>query len=156
MTGRLGYIYAQEYKRTFLIQNNVISGCCSPPDFYLYDKETGDLKVNLGRLIFYSEDKKNPFAIGVTNSNYDTASVTNYNSLTVYNIDKDKKYFVSLPKGQLETALKKTERNYPEYLFDEPVIKGDTIVLTYYLKTPKNSTDKPVKTVTLDLKRYSR
>ena len=29
LTGRLGYIYLHENKNSFLIQNNVISGCCS-------------------------------------------------------------------------------------------------------------------------------
>lgn len=156
MTGRLGYIYAQEYKNTFLIQNNVISGCCSPSDYYLFDKETGELKAGLGRLIFYSQDKKSPFTIGVTSSTYDTTSVSDYNSLTIYNIDKDTKYFVPLPKGQIEKAMNETELIYPEYLFDEPRVMGDSISLTYYLRKPKNNTDRPVKTVTLDLKKYSR
>jgi len=155
MTGRLGYIYAQEYKKAFLIQNNVISGCCSPPDFYLYDKKTGELKANLGRVVFYSENKRKPFVIAVTNSNYDTTTVASYNSLTIYNIDNGKRYILQLPKRQIERALDATERIYPEYLFDEPIIKGDTVILKYYLKTPKNQADKPVKTITLDLKKYS-
>ena len=156
MTGRLGYIYVQEYKNTFLIQNNVISGCCSPPDFYLYDKNTGQKKSDLGRLIFYSEDKKNPLVIGVTNSSYDTIAEAAYNSLTIYNVDKDKKYFVQLSKGQIEKALEETEQIYPEYLFDEPIIRGDTIILTYYLRKAKSNSDKPVKVITIDKKKYSR
>ena len=51
-TGKLGYSYAKEYKKTFLIQNRVISGCCAPSDFYLFDKTNGQLRKNLGILIF--------------------------------------------------------------------------------------------------------
>ncbi len=155
LTGRLGYIYVKEYKNTFLIQNNVISGCCSPPEFYLYDKKTGKLKIKLGRLIFYSKDMHYPFAIGITNSNYDTPIVANYNSLTIYNLNNDTKYFLSLPKGEIERAMNATERIYPEYLFEESIIKGETIILKYYLKTPKNKSDKPERTITLYVKKYS-
>ncbi|MGF2414540.1 MAG: hypothetical protein ACQUYJ_19550, partial [Ferruginibacter sp.] len=34
-TERLGYQYATEYKWSFLIQNNLISGCCTPPELSL-------------------------------------------------------------------------------------------------------------------------
>ena len=52
LTGRLGFNYATEYKNHFLMQYNVISGCCTPPDFYLFDKNTGQQTKVLGRLIY--------------------------------------------------------------------------------------------------------
>ena len=147
LTGRLGYIYAQEYKDNFLIQCNVISGCCKPPDFYLFDKATGHIKDSLGAIIFYSDDKKLPFIISLTN---------NYNFISIYNVDKVKKYLLKLPKREIEKALDKTEQTYPEYLFDEPIIKGTTIYLTYNLDKPKDDKSRQTKTLAIDLSKYSR
>lgn len=159
LTGRLGYIYQQEFRNTFLIQNNVISGCCSPPEFYLLDKTTGKVKVSLGRLLYCSENKKMPFTIGITNSNYqyEEKAEPGYNSLTVYNIDKGKKYVVPIPKGRLKKALQETEQvePYPEYLFEEPQVKGTTVVLKYRFKKPQKVDDSDaLKTITVDLSKY--
>lgn len=43
LTTRLGYVQFKEFKTTFLVENNVISGCCDPPDYYLHDKTSGNL-----------------------------------------------------------------------------------------------------------------
>ena len=155
-TGRLGYSYAQEYKNRFLIQNRVISGCCTPSDFYLFDKTTGQLKKKLGILIFYSQDNKLPFVISISNSSYDTTLTIDDNSLSVYNIDKNKTYYVKLPKGEVERAMKNTEEIHPEYLFDEPILKGPTIYLTYLLDKPESEKERHTKTIIIDLKKYSR
>ncbi|MBK7763858.1 MAG: hypothetical protein IPI46_10880 [Bacteroidetes bacterium] len=153
MTGRLGYVFAQEYKNHFLIQNNVISGCCSPPDFYLYDKHTGKLKEELGCILFYGKDKKLPFIISVSNSNYDTLSNLDYNSIIVYNIDKGKRYSISLPEGEIKKALIEADEIYPEYLFEEPKVKGSIITLTYSLNS-ESKINESQRTVRIDLKEY--
>lgn len=156
LTGRLGYIYIQEYRYRFLIQNNVISGCCSPPDFYLFDKTTGQKKESMGRIIFFSQDKKLPFIISLTNSGYDTTHKANYNTLSIYNIDNGKTHIFKLSKGEIEKSLAKTEQIYPEYLFDEPILKGATIFLTYLLDKPISENTRRTKTIAIDLKKYSR
>jgi hypothetical protein len=153
-TGRLGYSYAQEYKNRFLIKNRVISGCCAPMDFYLFDKSTGRLRKNLGKLIFYSQKKTLPFVISLTNSSYDTAMIIDYNSLSVYNIDNNKAYFIKLPKGEIERAMKSTEEFNPEFLFDEPIIKGTTVYLTYFFDKAENEKKRPTKTIKIDLKQF--
>ncbi len=151
LTERLGYIFAFEYDKTFLIQNNVISGCCSPPTFFLYDKSTGSLKKKLGRIIFYNTDRTKPFIISVTNSTYDATNSGEYQSLSVYNIDNDKTFFIELPKGQINKALERTQQMYPEYLFDKPKLNGETLTLTYYLKKPNSNSKKPTRTISFDL-----
>ena len=153
LTGRLGYIYATEYRHTFLIQCNVISGCCTPPDFYLFDKTTGQIKDSLGTIIFYSADKKLPFVLSIK---YSETDANNFNFISIHNIDKSKTFLLKLPKGEIEKALKKTEEIYPEYLFDKPILKGTTIYLTYLLDRPKNEKVRHTKTITIDLKKYSR
>ena len=155
-TGKLGYSYAQEYQNRFLIQNRVISGCCAPSDFYLFDKSTGQLKKNLGKLIFYSKDKKLPFVISLKNSSYDTTLVLDDNFLSVYNIDNNKTYYVKLPKGEIERATQNAEETQPEFLFDEPILKGTTVYLTYLLDKPESEKKRHTQTILIDLKKYNR
>jgi len=152
LTGRLGYTYAQEYMNHFLIRNNVISGCCQPPEYYLYDKSTGQLKKSLGRIVFYSTDKNLPFIISVTNSNY-TTEIQSYTSLTIYNIDQDKSYEFSLDNNEIDNALQEANTIYPEYLFEDPMINDGTVTLIYReaQSRPKNISPKKIL---LNLKKY--
>ena len=114
------------------------------------------MKRKMGRVIFYSENKKLPFIIGIAHSNYDDTSSNNiYNSLTIYNIDKNSTHYLKLPKGELERQIKTTDSMFPEFLFDKPIIKGSLIRLAYRLK--ELETTKEVKKIILiDLKKYSR
>ncbi len=153
LTGRLGHIFAYEYSNSFLIQNNVISGCCSPPEFFLYDKSSGKLKKKLGRIIFYTRDRSKPYIISVTNSNYDSNNSAIYESLTIYNIDQDETSYVNLPPREIANALEKTGQMYPEDLFTKSIFSGDSILVTYYLKRPRNKSDKPIKTIRINLKK---
>ncbi|RZJ66343.1 MAG: hypothetical protein EOO47_25450, partial [Flavobacterium sp.] len=38
LTNKIGHTKLEEFKSTFLYANSVISGCCDPEDYYLYDK----------------------------------------------------------------------------------------------------------------------
>jgi hypothetical protein len=153
LTGRLGYIFAFEYNNSFLMQNNVISGCCSPPEFYLYDKSSGELRKKLGRIIFYSKDRNKPYIISVTNSNYTETNTGVYESITIYSIDLDETSYVKLRPREIANALDNTEQMYPEYLFNEPIIKGDSVIMSYYLRKPKDTSDKPIKTIRISFKK---
>jgi hypothetical protein len=154
MTGRLGYVDFIEYKDVFLVQNNVISGCCTPAEFYVYDKYSGELKYKVGRLIYYSTDISKPFLIGFTENTEDSLLGV-YDFLTIYNLDNNKKYRFDLNKGEIDKALEETKQIYPENLFQKPIIEDDTITLIYYLRKPTNTGDKPTKTITIYLKKYS-
>ena len=152
-TGRLGYSYVQEYKNTFLIQNDVISGCCTPPDFLLFDKLTGKEKENLGKIIFIVSDKNLPLIISLTNSSYDSTKKEDFdgNSLTIYNIDKQKKYFFDLPIGEIDKICKENNILYPEELFVEPELIGTLLKLSYDLRIENKDS---MRTIEIDLKNY--
>ena len=134
LTERLGYQYASEYYSTFLIQNNVISGCCDPPEFILFDKSNGNLKVNIGKIIFYSKIKAYPYIVKLTNSNYKNFRYKNYNSLTFLNVNNAKAFKVKLPKGRILQTLKISNEAFPEHLFDEAKIKNGVFIVTYQYK----------------------
>ena len=155
LTTRLGYMYWTEFNKTFLITNHVVSGCCDPVDYYLYDKTSGDLIKYLGRAIYVSDNRKFPFVMSIANSNYDTISRIDYNSLSIYNLDSRKEFKLTIPRGDIEKGIKNNDYLFPEDVFDTPILASDTLVLKY-------STDKYIKgkrlkykTIKIDLKKYS-
>ncbi|MET3979842.1 hypothetical protein ABIB62_002816 [Mucilaginibacter sp. UYP25] len=128
-TGRLGYSYATEYKAGFLIQNNLISGCCTPPEYILYSKMTGKEIINLGPLIYYSVRYNDPLIVSY-----------NTDALVVYNIETKKRMKIDLPKGVVAWTLKAGELPEPEYLFDAKLI-GSVLIIKYrYLKIKTKDT----------------
>lgn len=118
LTTRLGYMYWTEYNKAFLITNHVISGCCDPVDYYLYNKTNGNLIKYLGSAVYVSESRELPFVVTLTNSKYDFYS--NYNSLTIYNIDTYKEFKISIPKGDIKKSMKNNDFMFPEFLFETP------------------------------------
>ena len=155
LTTRLGYMYWTEFNKTFLITNHVISGCCDPVDYYVYNKISGDLIKYLGRAIYISDNKKIPFVVTITNSNYDTISQINYNSLSIYNLDTRKEFKLKLRKGEIENAMKNNEFMFPEEVFDTPIFINETLILKY--STEKYGKEKKLKnrTIKIYLKKYS-
>ena len=130
LTEKLGFQYVAEFKKTFLIQNNLISGCCTPPEYILFNKTNGTEYKNLGPLIYYSENKNSGFVVYFSDSTC--------NSIVIYFIDNGKKAIVQLPKNRLVISLTKTGDSYPEYLFDETFISNNYLHLQYrYQKKEK-------------------
>lgn len=132
LTGRLGYTHVQEYASTFLVQNNVISGCCTPPEFHLFHKQTGKKLYELGRLIYYSEQKKKPFAIGIAYPKREADLHRGLSALIVYNLSTGKQYRVLLPvKISYETLNASSYDLHPEYLFEQAIVTGNKVSLHY-------------------------
>jgi len=156
LTGRLGYSYATEYKATFLIQNNVISGCCDPPEFVLFDKENGKEKLYLGRVIFYSESAKYPFVAYFKNSNYKSFDGNNidYNNVTLRNVDNNKVYNIKIPQRRIATTVELTEEMFPEHLIDGSEIAGNKLIIKYRYKTKGQKDEWLTGTITIDLTKY--
>lgn len=123
LTERLGYQYACEFRKTFLIQNNLISGCCTPPEYILFNKTSGNQYKNLGRLIYYNKDYHEGIVVYFKDSSC--------NSIIVYFVDSGKKIITQVPKGRFIYTLKKDNSIYPEYLFEETNLKGDVLILEY-------------------------
>jgi hypothetical protein len=155
LTTRLGYVDFTEFRSTFLVTNNVISGCCDPQDYYVHDKISGDLIKYLGRAIFVSDDKNFPFVVSITNSHYTNSNAVD-NSLTIYNLDTRKEYKISLPKGEIEKGMKNNEFMFPENVFETADIKDDKLTLRYFTEDYRKVKDLNYKTIVIDLKKYNR
>lgn len=153
LTGRIGFRYVDEYKTTFLIQNDVISGCCQPSEFIQFNKQTGKIEKNLGNILYYSDDKKLPFAISLTNSSYDDNKYQYFdgNSLTIYNLETQKEFYYPLPKGEIDKACTDYSVLYPEKIFCASELIGTKLKLSYDLKIDNIDSS---RTIEIDLKNY--
>jgi hypothetical protein len=144
LTGRLGYDYAAEFKTKFLITNYVISGCCDPPEFILFDKEKGSIHSELGPLIFYSENYNYPIVIYLNHRN---------DNLIVFNVDKNLHYKIPLPKGRISKTMKLTDEMFPEHFF-ETEVKNNVLIIKYQYKITRTKKAWLNAKITVDLKKY--
>lgn len=147
LSERLGYVNWTEYNTTFLIENRLISGCCDPSDFILFDKGTGDLKTDLGPLIFYSEDMKYPYVVSLDED---------YNSLSLLNINTNKEFKYELPKGVVDKTMEIGNELFPEHLFYDEAINDGVfeVQFRYKLKDEGEENDNWItEKITVDLKK---
>ncbi|RYY45042.1 MAG: hypothetical protein EOO06_17195 [Chitinophagaceae bacterium] len=148
LTERLGYQYIKENNQSFLIMNRLISGCCTPPAFLLFNKNNGKLLEKLGSLIYYSEEAKENFILYFSDSTL--------NAVTLHFLNSGKKYKISVPKNRFAETLEKTGENYAELLFDAGELKSSFFTIEYRYQR-KEETEKWYKdTIRLDLKKHLR
>jgi len=145
-TEKLGYQYATEYKATFLVQNNLISGCCTPPEYLLFNKSTGKVIKNLGRLIFYSEDVKFPLVVYIED--------TVFSRLKFYDVNTGRLFYVPLPPHTIKNTLEKGAERYAEYLFEDAEISGNHFSVSFRYQNPGNNDDWMDYKLSVDLKKY--
>ncbi|MBF4484109.1 MULTISPECIES: hypothetical protein [unclassified Flavobacterium] len=130
LTGRLGYLSWAEYNNTFIIENRLVSGCCDPSEFVLFDKNNGKKIANLGREIYHSNIKKYPYFV--------TIDSKESNFLNFFNLSTNKLFKINLPKGRIEKTLKITTEIFFESLFEEGEIKNGIFEIEYRYKTRHN------------------
>ena len=148
LTERLGYRFTWEYQKSFLIQNNLISGCCTPPEYLLFSKEKGTLITNLGPLIYYGEERNNNFVIYFTNKAL--------NHVTLHYVDSGRKYDISLPAGRFASTLKKKGELYAERLFIETDIRDSIMTIEYRYQKKEKEDRWYTDNVVIDLNKYVR
>lgn len=149
LSERLGYVNWFEYKNTFLIQNNVISGCCDPPEYILFDKENGILKKEIGPILFYSENLKFPIVVSL--------DINSNDFLNFINLDTNKNFKIKLPKGRIDKTLQISGEMFPEHLFDDGQIENGIfeIQYRYKIKEGENEDDNWIEEkITVDLRKY--
>lgn len=151
LTGRLGHVFFYEFDRTILFVNKVVSGCCDPVDYYLYDKKDGTLLNYLGRAVFVSEDPALPYFVAMNNSSYEeTQDETQAKALYVFNLNTLTRKEIALPKKVAEHLV-----NSSMYL--ENMIKSELInkhILRVAIPYTVNNTEEATYTQKIDLSRY--
>ncbi len=81
--------------------------------------------------------------------------MTDYNSLTIYNLDNNKKYKIAISKGEIEKGMKKNELMFPEDLFSTPIVEKGKLVLKYSTEKYRKGKQPKYKIINIDLKKYS-
>ncbi|WP_147436510.1 hypothetical protein [Chryseobacterium sp. 7] len=141
LSGRLGYRNWTEYKKSFLIENSIVSGCCQPGEYILYDKNNGRKIADLGSIIFISKYKNIPYTITLkTNS-----------KLLYTNLNSSKSYPINIPKDKIEKTLKSAHEFYPENLFENIKIKNNILYIQLRYKVSKKAHWK-IENITMNVK----
>lgn len=122
LSGRLGYSSWKEYKTTFLIESRPVSGCCSPSEFILFNKNSGKIIQELGTSLYQTEKKdRRQFII----------TLKDFNTILITNLDTNRISIIKLPAGRLENSLKKSQYLFADDLFDQPIITNNLVKITY-------------------------
>ncbi len=153
-TGNIGYSHFIEYKSMFLGVYQTISGCCSPPDYYLHDKTSGKLIRYLGPAIFASADKNFPYVVSFANSpNLDSMDL-DYNTLVIYNIETGKEAKMKIAKGDIKRAIESSSSLSFDDIFRKAEVIDGKIILKYISKLGSNKKGNRYKTITVDVNQY--
>ncbi|WP_344823988.1 hypothetical protein [Chryseobacterium ginsenosidimutans] len=145
LTEKLDFVSWTEYRKSFLIENRLISGCCDPSEFILFDKNNGEKISDLGREIFHSQTDQFPFFVSIDSENSDY--------LTFLNLDTNKIFKINLPKNRIKKTLEVTSELFIETLFEEGQIINGVFEIKYkYKKTEKDKWH--IEKVFVDLKKH--
>ena len=144
-SGRLGYRNWTEYKNVFLIENSIVSGCCQPGEFILYNKNNGKKIAELGTIIFLNDSKNIPFALTFKNNS----------QLLFTNLNENKFCEIKIPLNLIKKTLQNSNELYSENLFENIEFKNELLTFDIKYKETKNSNWKK-KSIIFDAKKYCR
>ncbi|OCA75335.1 hypothetical protein [Chryseobacterium arthrosphaerae] len=129
LSGRLGYRSWTEYKSSFLIENSMISGCCQPEEYMLYNKNTGRKIAELGTFISLGNDTEKPYILTMKTDR----------QLLYTNLNNNKACFIRFPKDKIEKTLKNTHEMHPEILFEDQGIHNGILSVKFKYKESEKS-----------------
>lgn len=132
LTGRLGYSSWKEYVNSFIIENRLISGCCDPSEYFLFDKISGKLIKNLGSEL--RENEKHIFYL------YYNENLNSY-FLNIFNKENDTFIEKTLPNKIISKSMKKAPFLFVNYLLEIEPIDSNQIFLN--IKIYKQKNEKP-------------
>lgn len=132
LTGKLGYSNWEEYDNFFIIENRLVSGCCDPEEYILFDKNTGNEIKNLGNLLY-------------NNSIYNVyLDFFLENKISVIIFDKTKSTYKSYPLSNVDLIYKSLENTtflFAENLFSIKETKPNEVIIeiTIYNSNKENT-----------------
>lgn len=156
LTTRLGHYEFQEFKNSFLYTHSVISGCCVPDEYYLYDKENGELIKQLGRTLYVGDKDYLPYFASLIYDVKDSVSGEGDYSVIVYNIDNGKQVIQAMPSNDVKMGMDNNHYLYPEDIFDgQTKIQNNILVLSYHIDKYEKGKTLKQKTIKFDLNKIS-
>lgn len=126
-SGRLGYKSWTEWENSFLIENSVVSGCCQPDEYILYNKNNGDKISDLGTLVYLEKTGKQPFVLTFKRNE----------DLLFTNLSDNKSYVVKIPKDKIDKTMKNSDEQHAENLFGNVQMKNGSLSMELRYKVSK-------------------
>ena len=126
-TGRLGYKSWTEFRNSFLIENSVVSGCCQPNEYILYNKNNGNKISDLGTLVYLEKTGKQPFVITFKRND----------DLFFTDLRDNKSYVVKIPKDKIDKTMKNSDELYAENLVGNVQMKNGLLSMELRYKVSK-------------------
>ena len=119
-TGRLGYSNWEEFDNFFIIENRLISGCCDPEEYILFDKNSGKELKKLGSLLYYTP------TYNIYLKSYSEKQI----SILVF--DKKKSIYKAYPLSNVDLIYESLENStflFLENLFTIKEIKSNEFII---------------------------
>jgi len=120
LTGRLGYSNWEEFDDFFIIENRLISGCCVPEEYILFNKNSGNEIKKLGSLLYHTN---------VYNIYLESYSE---NQISILIFDKKKSIYKTHPLSNVDLIYKSLENSnflFLENLFNVKEIKSNEFII---------------------------
>lgn len=143
-TGRIGYRFIKEYKKSLLFQNRQASGGGFPINYELINKKNGEIIEKFGTIIYYSDANSKNFVLYLSSDGLDT--------VTYYNIETETKFNFAIPSGRLTKTVRESSQPFAEYLFEKPEIKNNILILKYKYLVDKQPAKWSEDGITINLK----
>lgn len=126
-SGRLGYKSWTEFENSFLIENSLVSGCCQPDEYILYDKSSGDKISDLGTLVFIEKSGQKPFLLTLKGND----------DLLFTGLNSNRSYVVKIPKDKIDKTMKNSNELYAQNLFQKVQMKNGLLSMELRYKVSK-------------------
>lgn len=119
-THRLGIQFIDEYPNYAFFIEEVISGCCTPPNLIFLDKKDGK-KINTitSNQVIPNSDR----------DSFCTYFNDNYDSIVTLDLARNKRSFIEITDSSLIEYIKSYRSNYPHQSIKEVIIQNDSIIM---------------------------
>ena len=139
-SGRLGYQSWTEFENSFLIENSLVSGCCQPDEYILYNKNNGDKISDLGTLVFIEKSGKKPFLLTLKGND----------DLLFTDLSDSKSYVMNISTDKIDKTLENSDELYAENLFQNVQMQNGLLSIELRYKVSKKGKWKK-KIITFDV-----
>ena len=126
-SGRLGYQSWTEFENSFLIENSLVSGCCQPDEYILYNKNNGDKISDLGTLVFIEKSGKKPFLLTLKGND----------DLLFTDLSDSKSYVMNISTDKIDKTLENSDELYAENLVGNVQMKNGLLSMELRYKVSK-------------------
>lgn len=152
---KLGLYYLQDFKTKIVFSRNVISGCCDLPDNIIYDKKTWEELVNIGPIVWCSENRAFPLIIYFGNSSTKKDQVSSeFRNLVILNLDTNKEFYFDLSAYKFFEDLDDDYVNYDWNFVESYKVENTALLITFRKQHKGKEGEFITQVIKLNLRAY--